>query len=172
MRPAKGQTVDEIEDRSDALSPRVVNLTPRVELAEGVGGDRVLNQETGTVVCEADDSSDPIEFLTENGFSIVRPWESGKSPRPTNGRCRFGVSDGFIEREVTVELSRRVVSEISLRTRGRIELSDSFWICCAERHLANYVSEHADFPEDDELIVEKLDREDVLLAVRWNKRDE
>jgi len=172
MRPVKQDIVGEIEDRVDPLSARVVDLTPRVGLAEGVGGDGVLNQETDAVVREADDSSDPIEFITENGFSIVRPWESGKSPRPTNGRHRFAVSDGFIEREVAVEISRHVVTEASVRTRGRIELSDSFWICCAERHLANYVSEHADFPEDDELIVERLDPEDVLLAVRWNKSDE
>lgn len=143
------------------------DLTPRVDLAEGVGANGALIQETDGVVREADDSSDPIEFITENGFSIVRPWESGKSPRPAGGKCRFGVSDGFIEREVTVEISRRVLTEISLRTRGRIEMSDSFWICCAERHLANYVSAHTDFPEDDELIIEKLDREDVLLALRW-----
>jgi hypothetical protein len=167
MRPLKGQTVGEIEERADELSERVMDLTPRVELAEGVGANGALSQETDEVVREADDSSDPIEFITENGFSIVRPWESGDSPRPAGGRCRFGVSDGFIERQVTVEISRRVLTEISLRTRGRIEMSDAFWICCAERHLANYVSEHADFPEDDELIVEKLDREDIVLALRW-----
>jgi hypothetical protein len=121
------------------------------------------------VACERDDSANPIEFITENGYSIVRPWESGNSPRPAGGRYRFGVSDGFIEREVQVEISRRVVSEISLRSRGRIESSNSFWICCAERHLANYVTEHADFPEDDKLTVEKLNREDILLALRWEK---
>jgi hypothetical protein len=84
----------------------------------------------------------------------------------------LSVSDGFIEREVTVQISREAVTEASLRTRGRIQLSSSFWISCAERHVANYVSEHADFPEDDELIVEKLDREDILSALRWNKSDE
>ena len=149
----------------------VVDLTARVELSEGARGDLVCDQETRTVVGECDDSSDPIEFVTENGFSIVRPWESGNSPPPAAGRCRFAVSDGFIEREVTVEISRSAVTDISLRTRGRIETPDSFWICCAERHLANYVSEHADFPDDDKLIVEKLDREDVLLALRWEKSE-
>ncbi len=172
MRPAKRQTVDEIEERVDELTARVGELTQRVELAEGLGGIAALNQETDGVAREADDSSDPIEFITENGFSIVRPWESGNSPMPADGRCRFGVSDGFIEREVTVEVSHRVLTEISWRARGRIEMSDSFWICCAERHLANYVSEHGDFPDDEELIVEKPDREDVLLALRWNRSNE
>ena len=169
MRPVNGQTVSEQEERDDELHACVVGLTPRVEVAEGVGNTCARNQETDAVGCERDDSANPIEFITENGYSIVRPWESGNSPRPAGGRYRFGVSDGFIEREVQVEISRRVVSEISLRSRGRIESSNSFWICCAERHLANYVTEHADFPEDDKLTVEKLNREDILLALRWEK---
>ena len=169
MRPLKEQTVGEIEKRSDETGDCVVDLTARGELSEGALGNLVCDQETKTVAGECDDSSDPIEFITENGFSIVRPWESGDLPQPAAGRCRFAVSDGFIERDVTVEISRSAVTEISLRTRGRIQLSSSFWISCAERHLANYVSEHAEFPEDNELIVEKLDREDILSALRWEK---
>ncbi len=172
MRALDEKTVGEIEERDGELHARVMGLTPRVEVAERVGVNAALSQDTDGVVREADDSSDPIEFITENGYSIVRPWESGNSPAPTGERFCFEVSDGFIEREVRVDISRGVVSEMSLRSRGRIERSNSFWICCAERHLANYVSEHADFPEDDELIVEKLNREDVLLALRWDRSDE
>ena len=172
MRPLIEQTIGEKEELVDESSDCVMDLTPRVELSEGARDTLVCDQESDVVVGESDDSSNPIEFITENGFSIVRPWESGNSPKPAGGKCRFGVSDGFIEREVTVEISREVVTELSLRTRGRIQLSNSFWFSCAERHLANYVSEHADFPEDDELMVEKLDREDILSALRWNKSDE
>jgi hypothetical protein len=172
MRPRKGQTVREIEERDGELSDCVVDLAQRIELAEGVGGDVAFSQETDSLGGEADDSSDPIELITENGFSIVRPWESGNAPKPTGGKYRFGVSDGFIEREVTVEVSHDVVTEVSLRTRGRIQLSNSFWTCCAERHLANYVSEHADFPDNDELVLDELDGEDALLAIRWDRSDE
>ena len=172
MRPLIEQTIGEKEELVDESSDCVMDLTPRVELSEGARDTLVCDQESDVVVGESDDSSNPIEFITENGFSIVRPWESGNSPKPTGGKCRFGVSDGFIEREVTVEISREVVTELSLRTRGRIQLSNSFWSSCAERHLANYVSEHADFPEDDELMVEKLDREDILSALRWERSDE
>jgi hypothetical protein len=170
MRSRDRQIGSDLEERIEALSTSVGNLTPRVEFAEEASGKSALGQETEAVVREADDSSSPIEFITENGFSIVRPWESGGTPRPARGRCLFSVSDGFIEREITVEISRPIVTEITLRTRGRVELSSSFWICCAERHLANYVSEQADFPNDDELVVEKLDREDVLMALRWRKK--
>jgi len=172
MRPLIEQTIGEKEELVDESSDCVMDLTPRVELSEGARDTLVCDQESDVVVGESDDSSNPIEFITENGFSIVRPWESGNSPKPAGGKCRFGVSDGFIEREVTVEISGEVVTELSLRTRGRIQLSNSFWSSCAERHLANYVSEHADFPEDDELMVEKLDREDILSALRWERSDE
>jgi hypothetical protein len=172
MRSANRKEVAELAQLVTDLTGRVADLTRRVELAEGVGRNGVLDQGADAVVRDEDDSAETIEFITENGFSIIRPWESGTSPLPTDARCRFGVSDGFIEREVSVEISREVVTEISLRTRGRIQISDCFWICCAERHLANYVTEHADFPEDDKLIVKKLNREDVLLALRWNRSDE
>jgi hypothetical protein len=172
MRAPNEQTVGEKEELLDELGDYVVDLTQRVERSEGARASGALRQETDGVVHEADDSSDPIEFITENGFSIIRPWESGNSPRPTGGRYRFGVSDGFIEREITVAISRDVVTEISLRTRGRVQLSNSFWISCAERHLASYVTEHADFPDNDGLSVEELHREDVLSALRWERSDE
>jgi len=169
MRPTNGKTVTELAQSVAELTGRVADLTRRIELTEMVHGTRERDQERDAVVREEDDASNPIEYITENGYSIVRPWESRGLPAPADGKCCFGVSDGFIEREITVEISRDVVAQISLRTRGRIQLSNSFWICCAERHLANYVSEHADFPERNELIVESLDREDILLALRWEK---
>ena len=172
MRSVNEQAVGEKEERVDELTAGVADLIQRVEVAEEVEGNGAFSSQSDDVVREADDASNPIEFITENGFSIIRPWESGSTPMPTGGRCRFAVSDGFIECEITVEISRRVEIEISLRTRGRIEMTDSFWICCAERHLANYVSEHADFPYDDELILENLDREDILSALRWGRSDE
>jgi len=168
MRSANGKEVAELDELVTELTGRVADLSRGVELADVVRGN-ALEQGVDETARGEDDSSDPIEFITENGFSIVRPWESGNSPQPTAARCRFAVSDGFIEREVTVEISPRINAEVELRTRGKIELSNSFWICCAERHLSNYVSEHADFPEDDKLIVEELDSEDILSALRWEK---
>ena len=159
-------------ERVAELTVRVAELTQRVELTEDAAGHRALGAQNDTIARDADNDSNPIELITENGFSIVRPWESGNSPAPTGGRYRFSLSDGFIERAVTVEISRGLMTELSLRTRGRIRLSSSFWICCAERHLANYVTNHAEFPEDDQLIAEELSGEDILLALRWDARDE
>jgi hypothetical protein len=171
MRLINGQTVGEIAERVDELTDGA-DLPQRVELTEEANGDGVCNQQAETVVRDEDAASDPIEFITENGFSIFRPWESRQLPAPSNGTYRFGVSDGFIEQEISVEISSRVIAEISLRTRGRVQRASSFWICCAERHLANYVSEHEECPERNELVVESLEREDILLAIRWNRSDE
>src|SRR5262245_25463421 len=114
MRPLNEQTVGEKDELVDEMGDCVVDLTPRLELSEGALGDLLCDQESHVVAGESDDSSNPIEFITENGFSILRPWESRNTPAPTNGTCRFSVSDGFIEQEVTVEISPRVSAEISM----------------------------------------------------------
>ena len=160
------------------LSECVADLRRRVELAEAVRGNgngngydnSRGNQQTEAVICEADDSSSAIEVLTENGFSIVRPWELDGSPAPADGQCRFRVCDPHgKERDVQVEISGRLITETSLHTCGRIERSNSFWICCAERQLVNYLWEHDAFPDGDSLLIENLDPEEVILATRWER---
>ena len=174
VRRASEQVIpEELAQRVADVTARVAELTRRLELYEGLksNGNGRRDQETDAAVRDADDSSNSIELITENGFSIVRPWESGNSPAPTGGKFRFRVSDASgIEREVTVEISRRVMTETSRYTRGRIQPSSSFWICCAERHLADYVDEHG-LPDGNHSTVETLDREELLLAIRWGKSD-
>jgi len=138
-----------------------------VEADRGIGSPA---QQTDLPIICHDDDPNSIEFHTENGFVIVRPWEAKQSSARATGAFRFRVQnqDG-IERDISVEISDQLLAETALRTRGRIAESSQFWICCAERHLANYVSERADFPDNDELIVEELKPEDILLALRWDK---
>ena len=172
MRAANKQSVRELAQRVSDLTTRVAELTRRVELSEGVRGNGARNQKADAAVHYEEDSSNPIEFLTENGFSIVRPWESGRSPAPSGGKCSFRVCDGGShERDVAVEISSRVVLETALHTRGRIRQDNSFWVCCAERHLANYLMEHAAVPDGNSLLVESLDPDEVLLAIRWERSD-
>ena len=155
------------------LTARVAELTRRLELYEAARGNGNghgrRDQETHPTAHGADDSSNSIELITENGFSIVRPWETGNSPAPTGGKCRFRVSDANgIEREVAVEIANHVVERILVKTRGRIGPSSSFWVCCAERHLANYVLEHHSFPAGNTLVVASLNPEEIILARRWS----
>jgi hypothetical protein len=173
VRRASEQVIpEELAQRVTDLTARVAELTRRLDLYESVrgNGNGRRNQETDAAVRDADDSSNSIELITENGFSIIRPWESGNSPAPTGGQCRFRVSDASgMEREVTVEISHRVMAETSRYTRGHIQPSSSFWICCAERHLAHYLDEHDRLPDGNHLTIETLDREELLLAIRWGK---
>jgi hypothetical protein len=112
----------------------------------------------------------PIELLTENGFAISRPWEINRVPPPPDGNYSFKVRDPqSLERIVVVEIADEVVVQIELQTRLRILLSSSFWICCAERHLATYVHENDDYPPGDRLRVEQLGAEECIAAIRWGR---
>ena len=110
----------------------------------------------------------PIELITENGFSIVRSDEiEGATPSPF-GEYTFLVCDHRgCELEIMVEIIGEVVNEIIFRSRGRISSKSSFWICCAERHLADYLWENDDYPPEHRLSVELLTPHDINLARRW-----
>ena len=110
----------------------------------------------------------PIELLTENGFSILRLWEIDRTPPPVNGAYPFLVRNPRnSEREITVEISDDLIVQAEMRSRGRILLYSSFWIFCAERHLAIYLWENDDYPPGDRLKVKLLDPDDCDLTLRW-----
>ena len=112
----------------------------------------------------------PIELLTQNGFIILRAWEIEGVPPPISGTYHFRVRNPQnVERDIIVEVAEAIVARVAIQTGGRILRNSSFWICCAERHLANYVWEIDDFPVNNKLRVEQLDPEDVISAVRWRE---
>jgi|SRR6266498_975025 len=112
----------------------------------------------------------PIELITENGFSIVRASELDGAPPSPAGRYEFVVGDEQgNQMEITVEIDGKVVIEITLRSRGRISSQSSYWICCAERHLADYLWEEDSYPPGGKLTVEQLALEDLNLANRWGR---
>lgn len=114
--------------------------------------------------------SRPIELITESGHSIVRLWELNDEPAPIDGSFTFVVRtlDDAPE-NVVVEIAREVMVEIEVHTQGRIGSSNSFWICCAERHLADYLSQHEACPRDGSLRVETLTPADFNLSIRWER---
>jgi hypothetical protein len=110
----------------------------------------------------------PIEFITENGFSILRVWEIQRVAPPVDGKYPFMVRDPKgAEGECMVEAMSVVVAEVMARTHGRIGPFSSFWIYCLERYLANYLFEHNKCPVNDKLMIDELEPEDCLLALRW-----
>ncbi|HEY5838786.1 MAG TPA: hypothetical protein VIT19_07105, partial [Pyrinomonadaceae bacterium] len=76
-----------------------------------------------------------------------------------------------LEYQVTVTIANQLLKETEFTTRGRIQLSSSFWIYCAERHLADYLEEHEHFPNNNKLTLEILNCEAVMLAFRWERPD-
>ncbi len=171
MRAANEPTVsEELTQRIADLIARVAELTRRLELVEVVRGNGRSHPQPEPTSLGADDSAHPIEFLTDNGFVIVRPWELDGSPAPTGGHCRFVVSNpNGNERNIAVRISTELMSGTAVHTSGRIDQSSEFWIVCAERRLADYLAEHDGFPDGNEIIVNDLNREDHMLAIRWRK---
>jgi hypothetical protein len=112
--------------------------------------------------------SRPIELITENGFSIVRPGEGDGLNRAPGGSYVFMVGDPEgSELEITVSIDRQAVNEITLRSRGRISSESFYWVVCAERHLAEYLWENDNYPPDGKLRVERLTLDDLNLSTRW-----
>jgi hypothetical protein len=110
----------------------------------------------------------PIQYVTENGFSIIRLCDINESITAGGTKHSFAVRDphGY-ELEITVDISDSAVAEIVSRSSGRLSLSSSYWICCAERHLADYLWENDDYPPAARLKVEALTLNDLNLARRW-----
>ena len=117
--------------------------------------------------CVANKSS-PIQYITENGFSIIRLSDIDKSIMAGGTKHSFAVRDlhGY-ELEIAVDISDSAVAEIISRSSGRLSLNSSYWICCAERHLADYLWENDDYPPEARLEVEVLTLNDLNLARRW-----
>ena len=110
----------------------------------------------------------PIEYLTENGFTIIRLSDIDKSIPAVGATHAFLVRDpdGF-ELEITVEVAEAVAQALASRSRGHLTADSSYWICCAERHLAEYLCEQEDYPAHARLIVDQPSLDDLDLARRW-----
>ena len=115
----------------------------------------------------------PIKYLTENGFSIMRLCELERSTTDSASECHFIVRNpnGW-ERGVTVEFDDQAIALVQ-RQRSRepttpLSLSSSFWLHCAERHLAAYLWENDAYPPSGRLMVDYPSAEELQLAARWN----
>lgn len=112
----------------------------------------------------------PIEYLTENGFSIIRLCDINESISAAGTTHHFLVRDpnGY-ELQIAVDVSDSAIEEIVRRSRGRISNGSSYWISCTERHLATYLWENDDYPPDAKLTVNQLTLDDLDLAIRWDR---
>lgn len=116
----------------------------------------------------------PVQYVTENGFSIIRLCDVDNSVTATPRECGFLVrNDRGWEREITVAFAESLVAQIQSRRRIPLSNSSVLWVVCAEQRLATYLWENDDYPEGGELIISELPIDDLLLATHWNdQRDD
>ena len=116
----------------------------------------------------------PIQYVTENGFSIIRLCDVDKSVIATSRECRFLVrNERGWEREVTVAFEESLIAQIQSRRHSRLLDSSVLWLVCAEQFLATYLWENDDYPEGGQLIISELPADQLLLATHWSdQRDD
>lgn len=110
----------------------------------------------------------PIQLQTENGFSIVRRCDlDGRDSAKRTEHC-FVVRDPYhYELDITVEFSQAAIAEVINRSFGRLTLDSSFWVNCAEHHLADYLWENDEYPPNEKITIDRLTPDDIELAQRW-----
>src|ERR1700682_1593787 len=96
----------------------------------------------------------PIQYVTENGFSIIRLCDVDKSVIATSRDCRFLVrNERGWEREVTVAFEESLIAQIQSRRRSHLLDSSLLWLVCAEQCLATYLWENDDYPDGEQLTI-------------------
>jgi len=113
----------------------------------------------------------PIQYVTENGFSIIRLGDVDGSVTDTSRECRFLVrNERGWEREVVVDFDVDLVEQIQGQRRTPVLDSSVFWLICAEQSLATYLWENDDYPEGGKLTIGELAPDELLLARHWSDR--
>ena len=99
-----------------------------------------------------------------DGYSLVPE----VSPLAGTPDCRFRVVDSSgTQRSITVCFDGSLVTQIDRRRRTHLWIASRFWVLCAERHLAAYLSEVGDYPPNGQLSIAELDDDEMLLATYW-----
>jgi len=116
-------------------------------------------------------TTQPIKFLTENGYAIIRLCDVDASINDSPQACHFRVSDSKgSEHEITVRFNETVIKEIQTRRRrGELLAASKYWLVIAEKYLADYLWRHNQFPPKDELTIDQLSGDDLLLGAHWQE---
>lgn len=114
----------------------------------------------------------PIQYLTENGFIIIRAADTDHSIIDSPERCHFHVqNERGSKRYVTVSFADHVLLQIQIRRRSPLSARSIFWVVCAESCLAQYLWEKNEFPPDAGLLINELPPDELMLALHWRDQD-
>jgi len=110
----------------------------------------------------------PIEYVTENGFNIVRLSDLQPSIVDSESECHFLVRqpDGK-ENGVSVDFADRVVLQVHSQRNSCLSDTSDFWLTLAEQHLATYVWRNNHSPANGHLAISQLSGHDLVLAASW-----
>ena len=111
----------------------------------------------------------PIQYLTENGFRIIRRCDvDDLFPQDGIEHCFIVRDPDGYELDIIVSFATRAAAEVIERSCRRIDFESSFWLNAAERHLSEYLFEHNDYPPNAELRITELTLDDIDSARRWD----
>ena len=113
-------------------------------------------------------ASPPIEFVTENGFCLVRLSDLRPATVDSLSDCDFLVRnpDGH-ESVAVVAFDERVTAQVQTQRHDPLSDSSLFWLTLAEQQLATYLWENDHFPAGGRLIISRLSGIDLALAAGW-----
>lgn len=113
-------------------------------------------------------ASPPIEFVTDNGFVIVRLSELEPSTADSANGCRLVARQpSGEESRVSVAFKEDVVAQIQSQRKSHLSETSDFWLTLAEEHLASFLWKNDHFPADEHLVISRLSGHDLALAARW-----
>ena len=108
-----------------------------------------------------------IETVTMNGFSILDA--PGDHWRVNEERRFTVVSPSGTSHEIVVQIDEEALDWVERLTRHRLPFESSFWTEEARRLLANYVWTKGEVPRMRKLVLNRLERDAILAAERWQE---
>jgi DNA-binding response OmpR family regulator len=109
-----------------------------------------------------------IEVLTLNGFQI-RPPEPATALLSFEHHFRVKHFPDGAEFIVTVKIDQKGVERVARLTHRRLEPGGAFWRAQAERLLSAFLWSEGKGPDDGRLTVHDVSREDLDLALVWER---
>jgi DNA-binding response OmpR family regulator len=121
--------------------------------------------------CAGSDDARPqaqsrIQTITLNGFEIMEPVTQALMRDSNSHRFLVRDPDGQ-EREVIVRIGDDVVGYVERMTQRALPAANSFWRLRSERFLSDYLWREGKLPPSGELTLNDLDRNELLMAERW-----
>jgi len=116
---------------------------------------------------KAPSAAPQFETITLNGFAIVRAGAAEVVSTQPNEHAFVVQAPNGKRSQVLVTIDDEAVSYVERITRKQLAAHHSFWVDAAERLLSDYLWNQGKIPPTGRLSLKQIDREQLLLAERW-----